>query len=246
QVTLWLKKIYGGRCVPEYEVNERTVDILHEVMECNEERDRDVSLLIEDMKDQVTKYETEAKYWQDILGESLGLSVGSLSQEATTDLNDLVECALALELEDTSLASFYGAISHMTSELFEAESKNQEMELKLKTLEKKLTSALMLEKQLEKDINIVKESQKAQNARAESRSKNLKFLESKSEDLKIKIRAAEKKLIATGLDQSLTHEALVKSSEELAALQKEIEPLKEEREAYDDLPPVIIYSTVLL
>ncbi|NXB21588.1 HAUS1 protein, partial [Rhagologus leucostigma] len=237
QVTLWLKKIYGDMPVPKYEVNERTVDILHEVMEFNEESDRDVSLLIEDMKDRATKYEAEAKYWQDILGESLGLSLGSLSQEAATALNDLVESAMALEVEDTSLTSFYSAINYMSSELFKTKSENREMELKLKTLTEKLTSALMLEKQLDEDIEKIEESQKAENAKAESRSKNLKFLEDKSEDLKIRIRDAQKKLIATGLDQSLTHEALVKASEELAALRKEIEPLKKEVKSYHDLPP---------
>ncbi|NXB11456.1 HAUS1 protein, partial [Cnemophilus loriae] len=237
QVTLWLKKIYGDVPVPEYEVNERTVDILHEVMECNEERDKDVSLLIEDMKDRAAKYEAEAEYWRDILGESLGLSEGSLSQEATTALTDLVESAMELEVEDTSLTSFYSAINYMTSELFKTKSKNQEMELKLKNLTRKLTSALTMEKQLEEDIEKIKESQEAEKAKAEIRSKNLKFLEDKSEDLKIRIRDAEEQLVAAGLDQSLTHEALVKSSEELAALQKELEPLKKELASYHDLPP---------
>ncbi|NXE41754.1 HAUS1 protein, partial [Ptilorrhoa leucosticta] len=213
QVTLWLKNIYGDKPVPKYEVNERTVDILHEVMECNEETDKDVSLLIEDMKDRATKYEEEAKYWQDVLGESLGLSVGRLSQEAITALNDLVESAMAVEVADTSLTSFYCAINHMTSELFKTESKNQEMQLKLKTLREKIASALMMEKQLEEDIKKIEKSQEAENAKAESQSKNLKFLEDKSEDLKIRIRDAQEKLIAAGLDRSLTHEALVKSSE---------------------------------
>ncbi|NXB57046.1 HAUS1 protein, partial [Struthidea cinerea] len=237
QVTLWLKKLYGDKPVPRYEVNERTVDILHEVMECNEETDKDVSLLIQDMKDQATKYEAEAKYWQDILEESLGLSVDSLSQEATMVLNDLVESAMALEVEDTSLTSFYGAINYMASELFKTKSRNQEMELKLKNLTKKLISALMMEKQLEEDIEKITESQKAETAKAASRSKNLIFLEKKSEDLKIRIKDAEKKLIAAGLDQSLTHEALVKLSEELAALQKKVKPLKKEVKSYHDLPP---------
>ncbi|NXH55017.1 HAUS1 protein, partial [Rhabdornis inornatus] len=236
QVTLWLKKIYGDMPIPQYEVNERTVDILYEVMECNEERDKDVMLLIEDMKDQTAKYEAEAEYWQDILGESLGLSEDSLSQEATADLADLVESAMELEVEDTSLTSFYSAINYMTSELYKTKSKNEEMELKLKTLTKKLTSALMMEKQLEGDIEKLKESQEAERAKAEIRSKNLKFLEDKSKDLKIKIKEAEDQLLAMGLDQSLTHEALVKSSEELAALRKEIEPLKKELESYHDLP----------
>uniref|UniRef100_A0A8C5TYS0 Uncharacterized protein n=1 Tax=Malurus cyaneus samueli TaxID=2593467 RepID=A0A8C5TYS0_9PASS len=61
-VTLWLKKIYGNARVPQYEVNERTVDILHEVMECNEERDKDISLLIEDFKEREAKYEAEGEF----------------------------------------------------------------------------------------------------------------------------------------------------------------------------------------
>ncbi|NXD44418.1 HAUS1 protein, partial [Copsychus sechellarum] len=213
QVTLWLRKLYQDEPLPWYEVNERTVDILYEVMECNEEADKDVTLLIEDMKDWTAKYEAEADYWQDILRESLDLSEFSLSQEALTDFNDLVESALELKVEDTSLTSFYSAITCMTSELHKTKSKNQEMELQLKTLTKKLTSALTIEKTLTEDIEKIKESQETERARAETRSKNLNFLELKIEDLKIKIKEAENKLLDVGLDQSLTHEALMKSSE---------------------------------
>ncbi|NWV65420.1 HAUS1 protein, partial [Malurus elegans] len=237
QVTLWLKKIYGNARVPQYEVNKRTVDILHEVMECNEERDKDISLLIEDLKEREAKYEAEAQYWEDILAESLGLSVFCLSQEGTTDLEDLVESAMALEVEDTSLTSFYCAIINRTSELFQLKSKNQEMEWKVKTLTKKLTSALTLEKQLEADVKKIEKSQAAEKAKAKSRSNNLKFLEAKSEDIKIRICDAEETVIAAGLDQSLTHEALMKFSEEVAALQQEVVPLKKEVMSYHDLPP---------
>lgn len=62
QVTLWLKKLYGSVPIPQYEVNERTVDILHEIMENNEERDKDVMLLIEDMKDRTSKCEAEGEF----------------------------------------------------------------------------------------------------------------------------------------------------------------------------------------
>ncbi|NWS06742.1 HAUS1 protein, partial [Motacilla alba] len=244
QVTLWLKKLYEGVPVPEYEVNERTVDILHEIMECNEETDRDIMLLIEDMKDRTSKYEAEAEYWQDILGESLGLFEGSLPEDAAKDLTDLVEGAMELEVEDTSLTSFYSAINDMTLEMYKTKSKNEEMEHKLRILTRKLNSALMVEKQLEEDIEKLKKSQEEQKAKAEVQSKNMKFLEDKSKDLKIRICDAEDELVARGLDQSLTHEALMKSSEELAALYKEIEPLKTELASYLDLPPSIPLAQV--
>ncbi|XP_037980687.1 HAUS augmin-like complex subunit 1 [Motacilla alba alba] len=244
RVTLWLKKLYEGVPVPEYEVNERTVDILHEIMECNEETDRDIMLLIEDMKDRTSKYEAEAEYWQDILGESLGLFEGSLPEEAAKDLTDLVEGAMELEVEDTSLTSFYSAINDMTLEMYKTKSKNEEMEHKLRILTRKLNSALMVEKQLEEDIEKLKKSQEEQKAKAEVQSKNMKFLEDKSKDLKIRICDAEDELVARGLDQSLTHEALMKSSEELAALYKEMEPLKTELASYLDLPPSIPLAQV--
>ncbi|XP_021394559.2 HAUS augmin-like complex subunit 1 [Lonchura striata] len=246
RVTLWLKKLYENVPIPVYEVNERTVDILHEVMEFNEETDRDVMLLIEDMKDQTSKYEAEADYWKDILEKSLGLSKGSLSEEATKDLSDLVESAVELEVEDTSLSSFYCAIDDMTLELYETKSENEEMELKYKTLKEKLTSALMMEKRLEKDIEKLEKSQEVQKAKAEAQSKNMKFLEAKCKDMRIRISDAEDQLVARGLDQSLTHEALMKLSEELAALRKKNEPLKMERASYHDLPPSIPLAQVMV
>ncbi|XP_056369091.1 HAUS augmin-like complex subunit 1 [Oenanthe melanoleuca] len=246
QVTLWLRKLYQDMPIPWYEVNEKTVDFLYEVKEGNEDRDKDVMLLIEDMKDRAAKYEAEADYWQDILRESLDFSEYSLSKEALADLNDLVESALELEVEDTSLASFYGAITSMTSELHKTKSKNNELDLQLKTLKKKLTLALMMEKKLKEDVEKLQESQEAERAKMEIRSENLKFLQVKTQDLKIKIREAENKLLDVGLDQSLTHEALMEASEELAALHKEMEPLKKELKSYNDLPLSMLLARVIV
>ncbi|KAM6991564.1 HAUS augmin-like complex subunit 1 isoform 1-T1 [Passerculus sandwichensis] len=236
RVISWLKKLNGHVPILECEVNERTVDILHEIMESNEERVKDVMLLIEDMKDRTSKYKAEAHYCRNILEDSLGYVEDDMSKEAKDDLTDLVQSAVELNMEDTSLTSFYSAIHDMTLELYKTKSKNEEMEQKLRTLTKKLISALMLEKQLEKDIEKLKKSQGIQQAKEEIQSMNLKFLEDKSKDLKIRISDAETELVTTELNQSLTHEALVELSEELAALRKEIEPLKMELAYYLDLP----------
>ncbi|KAM6302372.1 HAUS augmin-like complex subunit 1 isoform 2-T2 [Podargus strigoides] len=104
RVTLWLQKIYGNEPIPKYEMNARTVDILYELVECNEATDGDVSLLIENMNQEAAKYEAEAKYLECLLMESLGLSPDSLSEEGTRHLNDLVHSAMTLETKDTSLA----------------------------------------------------------------------------------------------------------------------------------------------
>ncbi|XP_068782311.1 HAUS augmin-like complex subunit 1 isoform X2 [Struthio camelus] len=237
RVTLWLKKILGDQPIPQYEVNARTIDILYELAEHSEARDRDVSLLIDDRKQKAAEYEAEANYLQDLLTESLDFSLTSLSSEGTSYLNELVNSAMTLETKDTSLVSFISAINDLTSDLHATESKNREMELELTSIRKKLTAALVLEKRLQEDLKKTEEHLEVEKAKAESRSQNLKFLKDKSEDFKIRIKAAEEQLSATGLDQSLTHQSLVSLSEKLAELEQEIVPLKKKLESYLDLTP---------
>ncbi|NXS10880.1 HAUS1 protein, partial [Neodrepanis coruscans] len=238
QVGLWLKKIYGDEPIPEYEVNEKTVDILHDIMERNEARDRDVSLMIECMKEQEAEYDQQAKEMEDILRD-LGLSPTSLSREANKVLRELTKSATTLDAKDTSLTSFFCAINKRTAELIEIKSANREMQHKLNTRKKKLTSVLTLERELQQEIKEIEESQAVQSAKDKIHSNNLQFLRDKSLELKIRIKAAEEELIARGLSKDLTHDALMKLSEEVAAAQKELVPLEKEMKSYHDLPPVI-------
>uniref|UniRef100_A0A7N5K0R8 HAUS augmin like complex subunit 1 n=1 Tax=Ailuropoda melanoleuca TaxID=9646 RepID=A0A7N5K0R8_AILME len=59
QVAAWLKKIFGDHPIPQYEVNARTTEILHHLSERNRIRDRDVHLVIEDLKQKASEYEAE-------------------------------------------------------------------------------------------------------------------------------------------------------------------------------------------
>ena len=61
KVAAWLKKIFGDHSIPQYEVNPRTTEILHHLAECNRVRDRDVCLVIEDLKQKAREYESEGE-----------------------------------------------------------------------------------------------------------------------------------------------------------------------------------------
>ncbi|NXC24636.1 HAUS1 protein, partial [Campylorhamphus procurvoides] len=239
QVTLWLKKIYGDWPIPTYEVNERTVDILHGLMELNEARDRDISLVIEEMKDQEARYDAETKEMQDILQHDLGLSIYSLSRKARKCHKDLVKSAMAVDAKDTSLTSFFCAINDMTWELYDTEYKNRIMARKVNTLKKKMAAVLAMEKRVQEDIKKVEEQQKAERIKIESRSRNLKFLRDKTLELNIRIRNAQEELISRGMDRSLTHDALVQLYQEVVPLQEKVASLKKELKNFYDLPPVI-------
>lgn len=237
QVTLWLKEVFENQPIPHYEVNPQTVDILYNLKEYSETRERDLAFLVEDTEQKAAEYEAQAKYLEDLLTKGLGLSLSSLSSEGATYLNTLVNSAITLGTKDTSLASFFCAINDMSSELYATESKNKELELELASMNKKLTAALAMEKRLEEDLRKTRDYLEVERVKAESRSQNLKFLRDKSEDFKIRIKAAEEKLAANGLDYSLMHQSLVSMSEKLEEMQKEVVPVKRELDSYLDLTP---------
>ncbi|KAL8204236.1 UNVERIFIED_CONTAM: HAUS augmin-like complex subunit 1 [Gekko kuhli] len=237
KVALWLKKTFGDQPIPPYEADARTVDILYELAECNESRDGDITLLIDDMKQKTEEYESDGNYLQSLLTESLNLSFTSLSNASTSYLNTLVDSAVALETKDTSLASFLPAINDLTSDLYAVESRNRDSEHELASLREKLTSALVLEKRLQDDLNKTEELLAVEKAKADSRTQNMKFLKDKSEDFRYRIQAAEEQLTASGMDASFTHESLVSLSEKLAELKKQAAPLKKKLDSYLDLTP---------
>ncbi|KFR16051.1 HAUS augmin-like complex subunit 1, partial [Opisthocomus hoazin] len=209
QVGAWLKKIYGNEPVPQYEVNESTVDILYQLAECNEARDKDVSLLIEDMKQKAKEYEAKGEFETPLLSSIKD----SLSVKGISCLNALVNSAMTLETKDTSLTSFFCAINDMTSELYTTELKNREMDRFVYWYLLKCKSLFLFVFFFLRDLKKTEERLELAQVKADSRSHKLNFLKDKSEDLKIRIKAAEEQLIATGLGQSLTHESLMSLSE---------------------------------
>ncbi|KAI6058338.1 Coiled-coil domain-containing protein 5 [Aix galericulata] len=191
QVTSWLKEVFVNRPVPYYEVTPQTVDILYNLKEYSETRERHLAFLVEDTEKRAAEYEAQAKYLEDLLTKGLGLSLSSLSSKGTAYLNTLVNSAITLGTKDTCLASFYCAINDMSSELYATELENKELALEFASMSKKLTAALAKENQLEEYLNKTQKYLEVERVKVESRSRNLKFLRDKSEDFKIRIKAAE-------------------------------------------------------
>ncbi|XP_023063382.1 HAUS augmin-like complex subunit 1 isoform X2 [Piliocolobus tephrosceles] len=228
QVAAWLKKIFGDHPIPQYEVNPRTTEILYHLSERNRVRDRDVCLVIEDLKQKASEYESEAKYLQDLLMESVNFSPANLSSTGSRYLNALVDSSVALETKDTSLASFIPAVNDLTSNLFRTKSKSEEIKIELEKLEKHLTATDVKKAELHLSV---------ERAKVDNRRQNVDFLKAKSEEFRFGIKAAEEQLSARGMDASLSHQSLVALSEKLARLKQQTIPLKKKLESYLDLMP---------
>ncbi|KAK2506215.1 hypothetical protein MC885_013974 [Smutsia gigantea] len=246
QVAVWLKKIFGDQPIPQYEVNPRTTEILHHLSERNRVRDRDVYLVIEDLKQKASEYESEdsegikqkIKFVEPYNKYTVKFCFFSfLSSTGSRYLTALVDSAVALETKDTSLASFIPAVNNLTSDLFHTKSKNEEIKLELTKLEKNLTATLVLEKCLQEDLKKAELHLSVERAKVDHRLQNMGFLKAKSEEFKFGIRAAEEQLSARGMDASLSHQSLVALSEKLAELKRQTVPLKKKLESYLDLMP---------
>ncbi|XP_043944928.1 HAUS augmin-like complex subunit 1 [Protopterus annectens] len=237
KVALWLKKVFGNQPVPDYEVDTRTVDILYQLAELNTARDKDFSLVIEDLKQKTSEYALEANYLQGLLLESAGLSFSSLSSNGCSYLNTMKDSALVLNLRDSSERRYLYAVEELEKECLTTEEKIQKLDQELTSLRCELTKTLVLEKSLQEDLKKTEEQQVVERAKAENRIKNMEFLSAKSDDFRFKIRVAEEQLTASGFDKTLSHHSLVDLSEKLTMLRQEIRPLKKQLESYLDLTP---------
>nr|8FCK_A Chain A, HAUS augmin-like complex subunit 1 [Xenopus laevis] len=237
KIIMWLKKMFGDKPLPPYEVNTRTMEILYQLAEWNEARDKDLSLVTEDLKLKSAEVKAEAKYLQDLLTEGLGPSYTNLSRMGNNYLNQIVDSCLALELKNSSLSSYIPAVNDLSSELVAIELNNQEMEAELTSLRKKLTEALVLEKSLEQDLKKAEEQCNFEKAKVEIRSQNMKKLKDKSEEYKYKIHAAKDQLSSAGMEEPLTHRSLVSLSETLTELKAQSMAAKEKLNSYLDLAP---------
>ncbi|XP_053556510.1 HAUS augmin-like complex subunit 1 [Bombina bombina] len=237
KIVTWLKNIFGDKPIPQYEVNNRTIEILHQLAEWNEARDKDIALVTDDLKQKSAEVKAEAKYLQELLADSLGPSYSNLSRMSNNYLTQLIDSCVALELKDSSLSSYIPAVNELSSDLLAIEANNQEMELELTNLRKKLTEALVLEKSLEQDLKKAEEECLFEKNKVEVRLQNMKILKGKSEDYKYSIQTAQDQLSASGIDDSLTHRSLVSHSKMLAELKAESILLKEKLKSYQDLAP---------
>lgn len=237
KIILWLKKIFGDKLLPPYEVNTRTVELLYQLAEWNEARDKDLTLVLEDQKLKTAEIKAEAGYLQELLTDSLGPSYTNLSRMGNTYLNQLVDSCLALEIKDSSLASYIPAVNELSADLVATEARNQELELELTNLRKKLTNAVVLEKTLEQDLRKAEEQCNMEKGKVEVRAQYLKILKDKSEEYKYKIQAAKDQLSSAGMEDSLTHRSLVSLSETLMELKEQSTATKEKLKSYLDLAP---------
>lgn len=62
KVNIWLSSVFGDQPVPHFEVNTRTVELLHQLAQASEARCSDTALLVEDLKQKASEYEADGNH----------------------------------------------------------------------------------------------------------------------------------------------------------------------------------------
>ena len=104
-VRLWLEQTFVDQPIPQYEITEKTINILYNLMLKNQLCDRQARVVIEDHQQKVEEYNTEAQRLSRILHQ-VGLSSASLSQSGFMSLRTMASVALLLQLKDASTTNY--------------------------------------------------------------------------------------------------------------------------------------------
>ncbi|XP_050403895.1 HAUS augmin-like complex subunit 1 [Patella vulgata] len=243
EIQVWLEQIFGGDSIPQFELNLRTLGILHNLMKTNQTKDRDTQLIIKDHNQKAEEYTSDGKLVGDIV-EGLSIKPASLSQSGVTNLRTLANLALLLEIKDTSDTSFYLALQHLHSEETRiAEEREAEQNL-ISQLFEKTKSSLIKYNSLQKALQTSEEQSKIQRPKIESHIKQTGFLKNKAEEYRKLIQKHQGQLVKLDVTPDIYHKTLVNKAEELQNLQQKLTPLRAKLQSYHDLPPDLVEARV--
>ncbi|KAL3865759.1 hypothetical protein ACJMK2_043116 [Sinanodonta woodiana] len=245
EVQAWLERTFAGATVPAYELNQRTVGLLHELMLKNERSDRNMQLVIEDLRQKSDEYNAESCRLENIL-KSMNLTPASLSQSGIMSLRALANLALLLKTKDASDTNYLLALQHLQTEMSKVEDARKQELRTTENLQQKTKSALIKYNSLKRALELLEEQAAGQHPEMENHVTQTKFFHDKSRDYRGQIQQLQNHLDKIRADPSLYHQTIVKQAEELHALKEEIAPLKAKLDAYHSLPPDISLAKVKL
>ncbi|KAM9788470.1 HAUS augmin-like complex subunit 1 [Neosynchiropus ocellatus] len=233
----WLGSVLGEQALAGFEVNPRTVGVLHQLAEASEARCTESALLMDDLTQKTAEYRAEGAHLQDVLLHGAGLSCGSLSEPASDYVTALVDGAMVLAVRDSSVCSLLPAVNQLSRRLLDAEKSHRALEREMRALRKRLAATMVTRRGLREDARRTAQNQSLESAKAEDKLLDMDFVKAKAKELSSRRERAEAKLASRKMDKSVTHQAVTQLAEEVATLRRDIAPLAKKLEPYMDLSP---------
>ena len=235
-IRAWLETLFEGEPIPNYEVNQESLELLSEIAKLSQSRKRSLTAAAEVQRRQAEEYRAEAKRISNNLAK-LNLSPDELSGPTGDFVEVLAELAQVLGLDEPTedeLALKLAEVQLKTAKIPAKDYSNRkeldsEKEEKLKSIENIARSKQVLKK-AEKDL----ERSKAQTNKFKN---ELHFLGEKSKEYDKKSFRHESELKKNGYSKEIDHDSILALRKQLDDLEETHEPLKTKLKSYQSLPP---------
>jgi len=235
QVAKWLSKL-SPNGYPSYELCEKTIDILHNMMRKNQQYDEYLRMEIEDADAKRLGYECEAKRIEHLLSD-LDVTPSSLSTDVSGKLKALVNVTQVLDAQNTSTVRIPVGMCELLKENSQAKISLEKYEACIALLTQQMLTCQKLKEKLEKTLHLIKKDLNQQDEELRNNEEKINLSKSETGECQKKVGQFESTLASNGYSLEITHEELFKQYQHLKTLEKEFLDLKTILDGYHDLPP---------
>ncbi|KAG8180322.1 hypothetical protein JTE90_028870 [Oedothorax gibbosus] len=229
----WLKYVFEDEHIPDFEQSEDLMNALRQLMLKHKESERDAKEIMKAEQ----KYTEIYKNKTDELNSILNAESLSLSSETLEAVEQIAVASKKLNLKEPTITNFLLAVNEAENKEMEAKEKEMLEDYHLATLSKKVTKIMKTNHLIRRDLAMLENTVEHQDAYKPKVLTNNSFLDTKIEEYKRRIKKFERDLSKRNYDSSLEHNQLIKKSEAIDKLEKEVQSLHLKLNSYQSLPP---------
>lgn len=242
EVLQWLHEVYGEEQIPVYEKNERSINILHQLMKASKRSEDNAKVLAADYTKKAAEYNAEAmqkKNWLD----ALKFSPDDLSAESQKSVTALANTAQVLDVQSPTSTNIVLALNQLEMDHMKVVNELEQEKGRKACL---LEMSQQLSRKLEEIKRISQQAEATWTLQQEELSRDAKrqqFSREKSNNYAADITHYEAKLRQVGLSKEITHSHLCAKWADLQALEKQVKELEQQLQNYT-LPPDMALAEV--
>lgn len=232
QVHKWLKTVYKNENIPSFEINNKTLNILHCIMVRAQQKEKYSQIIMNYLKDKAIEYNLAAEKLSEILQQ---VKI-NLPTEIQSDISSIASAASVLQLKHISLGSFLHEIERIFAEKAKiSESFKEECNISGKLSTDSISMQQKLQ-QLQKELKDVESWSKDNQHEIHSNKKYSSFLKSKVKEYDKELNHLEKYLQKMQIDPSIYHGNLVKKSKSIKELKDKLNSVQMKLQCSANLP----------
>eukprot|EP00762_Andalucia_godoyi_P001117 ANDGO_01949.mRNA.1 AUGMIN subunit 1 len=236
EVTGWLRRVFQSDSVPVFEVTPETIEMLHILSRLHKIRCTEQMHLLSTIQKESESYKSRNGLLRTQL-ENVGLSLDSFSSRTKQNLLVLGSTAAELGLERLSLDSLVISTDDLIVQREKAGHLVSELREHAADVDRLHSETSRLLNSVEKVSHNIAAEVDSRRAETSEKEEQLGYLRTKAAEYRAQADESKASLGTRGLHADITHTAIQKLAERVAALEAALKPLQEKLTLYNNLPP---------